>query len=105
MAKETPIACSLEAGELEQRLAAIAAIGADSLIARSVEGDRHLLRFRVDAMTRRRLEGIVAAEKECCSVLDLTLSEKGGELLLSIAAPRDAQALASGLSAAFSATT
>lgn len=106
MTEETPIACSLEAGELEQRLAAIAAIGADSLIARSVEGGRHLLRFRADATTRQRLEGIVAAEKECCSFLDLTLSEEeAGELLLSIAAPRDAQGLANGLSAAFSATS
>jgi hypothetical protein len=106
MAEEAPIACSLGVGELEQRLAAIAAIGADSLIARSVEGGCHQLRFRSDAMTRQRLEGIVAAEKECCSFLDLTLSEEGdGELLLSIAAPRDAQGLASGLSAAFSATS
>jgi hypothetical protein len=103
MTRDTPTTCSLDAAELEQRLAAIAAIGADSLIARSVEGERHLLRFRSNAATRRRLEGIVAAEGKCCSFLDLSLSERGEELVLSIAAPQDAQGLAEGLAAAFAA--
>jgi hypothetical protein len=103
MTEETPIACSLGAGELEQRLAAIAEIGAESLVGRETEGDRHLLRFRSDAGTRERLEGVVAAEKECCSFLDLTLGEEDGELLLSISAPRDARGLADGLAIAFGA--
>jgi hypothetical protein len=101
MTEEPPIACSLGASELEQRLAAIADIGADSLLGREAEGDRHLLRFRSDPGTRERLAGIVAAEKECCSFLDLALSEEGGELLLSISAPREAQGLAAGLATAF----
>jgi hypothetical protein len=101
MTDAKPVACSLSAGDLEQRLAAIAAIGADSLIARSVEGGRHELRFRADATTRERLEAIVAAEAECCSFLDLALHEDGGELVLSIAAPTDAQPIADELAAAF----
>ncbi|HEX6688442.1 MAG TPA: hypothetical protein VF085_07225 [Solirubrobacterales bacterium] len=101
MENDTPVACSLGAGELERRLAAIAEIGAGSLISREAGGDSQLLRFRADADTRRRLEEIVVAEGECCAFLDLKLSERGGELVLSIAAPEDAQALADGLAEAF----
>jgi len=101
MTDPAPATCSLGPGALEQRLAAIAEIGADSLISRDVEGGRHLLRFRADATTRRRLEEIVAAEAECCSSLELSLDQEGDELVLAIAAPRQAQALAGGLAGAF----
>jgi hypothetical protein len=101
MANDAPIACSLGAGDLEQRLIKIAKVGADSLSSREAEGDRHLLRFRDDTDTRRRLEQIIAAEAVCCAFLDLALSEDDGELVLSIAAPQDAQALANGLARAF----
>jgi hypothetical protein len=99
MTDQDPVACTLEAGALEQRLAAIAEIGADSLISRQAEDGRHLLRFRADAETRRRLEQIIAAEAECCSSLELSL-DRATELVLSIAAPRDVQALADGLASA-----
>jgi AcrR family transcriptional regulator len=102
MNDSTPASCSLGAGALEERLAAIAAIGADSLISHHAEDDRHLLCFRADTATRRRLDEIVAAEAECCSSLELSLDQEGDELVLSIAAPRQAQALADGLAAAFS---
>lgn len=101
MTDQDPVACSLEAGALEQRLAAIAEIGADSLISRQAEDGRHLLCFPADAETRRRLEELIAAEAECCSFLDLSLDQEAGDLVLSIAAPRDAQALADGLAGAF----
>lgn len=101
MENDIPVACSLGAGELEQRLAEIAEIGAGSLISREAGGDSQLLRFRADADTRRRLEEIIAAEAACCAFLDLQLSERDGELVLSIAAPGDAQALADGLAEAF----
>jgi hypothetical protein len=102
---DDPVACSLDAADLEQRLAAIAAVGADSLIAHEVRGGRHLLRFRGDGATQRRLEEIVAAEAQCCAFLDLSLSDEDGELLLAIVAPDDAQAVADGLAAAFGSTT
>jgi hypothetical protein len=101
MNEELPIACSLGAGDLKQRLAAIAAIGSASLRDRETDGGRHLLRFGADEATRRRLEEIVAAEAECCSFLDLILEERGSELVLSIAAPQDGQAVADELAAAF----
>lgn len=102
MAEDTPIACSLDASELTQRLAAIAEIGAQrGLISRDVEGDCQVLHFRASVATRKRLEEIVAAEAKCCSFLDLSLSEAEDELVLRIAAPQDARALAKELSAAF----
>jgi hypothetical protein len=96
-----PIACSLGASDLRQRLNEIAEVGADSLIERSAEGERHLLRFRSDLETRRRLEVIVAAEAKCCSFLDLSLEEQAGELVLSLSAPEGAQPVADELAAAF----
>jgi len=105
MTEETPIACSLGASDLRQRLDEIAEIGADSLIERSAEGGHHLLRFRSDPSTRRRLEAIVAAEAKCCSFLHLSLEEQGGELVLSVSAPQDGQPIADELAAAFAGTS
>jgi hypothetical protein len=101
MADDIPIACSLGAGELQQRLGAIEEVGARSLLSRTMQDEGHLLRFRPESGTRRQLEGIIAAEAECCSFLDLSLREDEGELVMSIAAPKDAQALADGLADAF----
>jgi hypothetical protein len=101
MTADKPIACSLAPDDLQRRLAAIAAIGASKLIAREAEGDRHLLRFRAGTETRRQLEEIVAAEAKCCSFLDLALEDRGGELVLTIAAPPDAQPIADELASAF----
>lgn len=102
MTDTPPNSCSLSTGDLEHRLADIAAIGRESLVGRTTEGRRHLLRFRSDADTRNRLEEVVAAEAACCSFLDFALQERGGELILSLAAPGDGQAVADALAAAFS---
>jgi hypothetical protein len=96
-----PIACSLDGGKLEQRLAAIGEAGGHSLVSHSVKDGSHLLRFRTDPTTRQRLEDIVAGEAECCPFLDLSLSEEGDELILSITAPEDGRAVASELAGAF----
>jgi hypothetical protein len=101
MTEDTPITCLLDASDLQRRLNEIAEVGAKSLIERSSDEGRHLLRFRSDAETRRRLEAIVAAEEKCCSFLDLSLNEQGDELLLWISAPEDGQLVAGELAAAF----
>jgi len=101
MTEDVPIACSLGNDKLERRLAAIAEIGASGLISRDIENERHLLRFSANATTRQQLEEIVAAEAECCTFLDLSLGEEGEVLVLSIAAPKDAQAIADELANAF----
>lgn len=102
MTDDPPLACSLGAGDLAERLDAIAEIGADSLVAEEREGGRRLLRFRKSEEARRRLEEIVAAEAECCSFLDLSVGEEDDWLVLSIAAPAGAEAVADELATAFS---
>jgi hypothetical protein len=103
MTDPKPIACSLGANDLQRRLDEIAEVGAAGLIARDTENGTHRLRFRSNSTTRRRLEEIVAAEAQCCSFLDLRLTERGGELVLALTAPRDGQAVADELAAAFAA--
>jgi hypothetical protein len=101
MSEGKPVACSLNTGELEQRLAAIAELGADSMASHELDGDRHLLRFRSSQETHQRLEAIVAAEKECCTFLELSLAEEGSELILAIAAPNGGGEIADQLARAF----
>ena len=102
MPQDLPIVCSLNAGDLEQRLAAIGEIGAKSLIDRREDSGAHLLRFRSDPETRAGLEGIIEAERQCCAFLDLSLTEDGDHLVLSVAAPEAGQATADGFATAFS---
>jgi hypothetical protein len=101
MTESQPVACSLDSSGLEQRVATIAQIGAESFISRDLDGNRHLLHFHAHANTQRRLEEIVAAEAKCCSFLDLSLTAEDGELILTIAAPENGQAVADALAGAF----
>ncbi len=96
--RDVPLACSLDAPSLGERLAEIRALGRDALLAAEPEG---VLRFRATPETRRRLERIVAAEAECCAFLSLDLREADGELRLAIAAPPGAEPVAAGLVEAF----
>ncbi|HEX4308256.1 MAG TPA: hypothetical protein VHZ54_19625 [Solirubrobacterales bacterium] len=101
MTDSPPIACSLGADDLRRRLEEIAALGAEGLRGRSVEGNARILRFRPDPAIRRRLEEVVAAESECCAFLDLGLAEEDGDLVLRIAAPADGRPVADELALAF----
>lgn len=101
MNTETAVACSLDAGQLQERLAAINEIGARSLTSRTVEGNRNLLRFRRSRKTRRQLEAIVAAEAHCCSFLDLSLRDEGEDIVLSISAPSHAKEIGDQLADSF----
>jgi hypothetical protein len=87
MTDGNPLACSLSPGDLQHRLDEIAKLGSESLTSHETESDRHLLRFRNDAETRRRLQALVAAEARCCPFLDLTPAESDDELVLTIVAP------------------
>lgn len=98
MRRELPIACSLSAAQLPERLAEIGAQSRDSLIAR---GPSRLLRFRDDESTRARLDALIAAESECCSFLSFDLRRDRGDLVLSIGAPPEAQGVADALADAF----
>lgn len=81
---ENPIACSLDAANLERRLAEIETLAADSLLSHQGEGANHVLHFEGDRRTRERLEAIVAAERECCPFLEFDLTEEDGQLVLHV---------------------
>ena len=87
MTDGNPIACSLSPGDLQRRLDEITKLGVESLTSHETENNRHLLRFRNDAATHRRLEELVAAEARCCPFLDLALEESDDELILTVIAP------------------
>jgi hypothetical protein len=97
-----PIACTLGAGDLRQRLDEIATLGTDSLLGHESKDGTHVLRFRRDETTRHRLEEIAAAEARCCSFLDLAIDERDGELLLTIATSEAGEPTAKALALAFS---
>jgi hypothetical protein len=101
MTNPKPVTCSLGASDLRKRLDEIAEVGAASLIDSEAEGGKHTLRFDRDPATRGRLEEIIAAEAACCSFLDLDLSERDGELILTLAAPEEGQLVADELAIAF----
>lgn len=104
MTDPAPVACTLGAGDLRRRLDQIAALGADSLLSHEEVGKGHVLRFRNDESTRRRLEKIVTAEAKCCPFLELEIDEQGQVLLLALAASDEGQAIADELARAFSAS-
>ena len=96
--RDLPLACSLDAPALEERLAEMRTLGRDSLIAADEPG---VVRFRATPDSRARLERIVAAEAECCAFLGLDLRQQRGELRLTISAPEGAESVAAGLVEAF----
>ena len=101
MTEPKPIACTLGETDLRQRLDEITALGAESLLGHESKDGAHILRFRLDERSHRRLEEIAAAEARCCAFLDLSIAECDGELLLTIAATKDGEQLAEALALTF----
>jgi hypothetical protein len=102
-AEQPPIACGLGEGDLRDRQRSLAELGRASFLGADGGGGRHRLRFRGDPGTRAALEAIVAAERECCPFLDLSVGESGGELTLSIEAPEGGEEIADALAEGFKA--
>ena len=96
--RDLPIACTLDAPALEERLAEIRAIGREALIAAEPDG---VLRFRATPAVHERLQSLLAAEAECCPFLRLELRRRGDELHLAISAPEGAEPVTAGLVEAF----
>lgn len=104
MTTDTPIACSLSAGELQDRLAEMRAVGREGLVGIDRGEDTLLLRFRPDAELQSRLQSLVEAETDCCRFLELDLSEHAGELRLTVTGPADAAPLVEEFADAFAGT-
>ena len=88
---ELPIACSLDADAL--------AVRRDEMRAVALAGARVQLRF--DAGERGALERIVAAESECCPFLTMRLADEDDALVLTVDAPKGAEAVLAGMVEAF----
>jgi hypothetical protein len=88
VARDLPLACSLDRAEMLHRrellkgIATAGFIGAERTDAPSLE-----LRFRASRQMRSSLERFVALEGECCPFLDFSLDEAVGVLTLSVDAP------------------
>jgi hypothetical protein len=91
MPTELPIACSLSAAELPARLAQIAELGRDALVDVQLSGTHATLRFSAGADVRGRVTSVAAAESACCAFLAMQVSDEPDGVVLSIAAPEDAE--------------
>ena len=102
MPTDPPVACSLDAGALSDRLAHMAELGGAALLDARLDGRRALLRFAAGKEVRGRLDGIVAAEARCCPFLGMDLTEEPGTLTLTIIGPAGAEPVVEDLVTAFS---
>jgi hypothetical protein len=88
---ELPIACTLSPDGMTARLALIDALAADGLLARTPTDTGLRVRLRDTPEIEQRTRQLVAAESECCAFLDFSLGRDGGDLVLDITGPEDAQ--------------
>jgi hypothetical protein len=90
MPADLPIACSLNATELAERLAEMADVGRAALRGIRTTGTHAQLSFAAGKGVRDRIAAIVAAESQCCAFLDMTVSDEPDTVVLTIAAPEGA---------------
>lgn len=101
MTSELPIACSLSAGDLSTRLRQMADLGRAALVDVRHEQTRAELRFAAGAGVRDRVEGIVAAESQCCAFLAMTVTDEPDTVVVTIEAPDGAELVLAQLVDAF----
>jgi hypothetical protein len=87
----TPIACSLSAGEYAARRDEIARITHSALRSRDPISGGARLTFAASDDTERDLRTVIAAEAECCSFLHFELDRDADKLRLDVTGPDDAQ--------------
>lgn len=84
-----PIACTLEAGSLKERLASIATLNAGALRAARREDLKLILDY--DRAAADDVQRMVEAEQACCAFLAFDLRNVGGVIRLTITAPPEAR--------------
>lgn len=84
-----PIACTLPAPQMQERLATIAALARRTLI--SHEQDGRTLRLRYAKEAEDELAQLVAEERVCCSFLDFELLHRPEAVHLLITSPAGAE--------------
>jgi hypothetical protein len=101
MTDHLPIACSLGAADLAERLNQISDLGRDALVDARRDGARAELRFAARPGVRERVAAIAAAEARCCAYLDLRVGDGAGAVVLQIGAPAGAEPVLAELVDAF----
>lgn len=90
---DTPMACTLGAGDYAERTAALAELAATALRSReSIEGGERLV-FAPGEKIAARLRDAVAAESQCCSFLSMDLREGVDRIELRITGPEGSEAI------------
>jgi hypothetical protein len=87
-----PIACTLQPGSYQERLAWIAELARDGLI--HVRRDDLRLELSYAPHVADRVRDMVEKEQRCCAFLDFELAEADAGIRLTITAPENARDVA-----------
>jgi hypothetical protein len=96
---ELPLACSLNAAEMEQRADRWRRLSERALLDSAGSTGTARLRYRLDPEVERERTELVRLERECCSFLTLKITSEDGGLLLEISGPREAESIVAGFAA------
>ena len=84
---DRPIACSLGAGDYEERVQQLGELSAHTLLSRQPIVDGERLRFTDSPGTEEALRAAIEAEASCCSFLTMTLKRSRDGLVLDVTGP------------------
>ena len=98
-ADQQPIACTLTAGDLRDRLAWIAALNRDAL--RGYDRADLTLRLRYAPDVVQQVRKLMRQEQACCAFLTFEMHEEPDAVTLTIKAPEEAQTTVDALFEAF----
>jgi hypothetical protein len=90
-----PIACTLQPGSYQERIAWIVELARDGL--RGVKREDLRLELRYAPHLASRVREMVGKEQECCAFLNFELTETGEDVRLTITAPERAREVADAL--------
>jgi ubiquinone/menaquinone biosynthesis C-methylase UbiE len=88
---DRPIACTLSADGMADRLALMEALAADGLLDRAATDTGVRVRLRGTPEVEQRTRELIVAESSCCPFLDFALDRDGSDLVLTISGPHDAR--------------
>jgi len=88
---DVPIACTLTAGQYQNRTAELAALAARALRTREQTAVGERLVFDDTPEIERELRAVLAAESSCCAFLRMELTRSADGLVLDVAGTEDAR--------------
>lgn len=95
----TPVACTLSSEHFNGRLARIALLAKQHLLAQHQDGPTLRLHYALEALPE--LRSLVELERDCCAFLAFDLNEQNGVAELAVTAPPGTEAAAAVLLGSF----